>query len=251
MRQVTSEDDETGSGTASAQPHDDPRDRAATHRLCALTRQERPTSELLRFVAGPDDRIYFDLSRKLPGRGVWVTADRESVATASKSGTFARSLKRKVTVPAELAEKVETQLVDRVCQSLSLANKAGLVVTGFDKVFAVIERWEASVLLHGIDAAPGGRDKLDSKLRAICRAGDGLATIVDCLTIDQLSLAIGRPNVVHAALKAGGATERFAESAALLTRYRLGMGAGGAIGSDAKTGGDPAPTGVPGGEAAS
>lgn len=223
MRQAASIDDETSTGIAAKGPQDDRRASATALRLCALTRRERPISELIRFVAGPNDRIYLDLARKLPGRGVWITADRASIAAAVKSGAFARSLKRKIDVSPDLADETEAQIRHRLTQALSLANKAGLLVTGFDKVNAVIERGEASVLLHGSDAAAGGRQKLDTKLRAVIRGGDGQAVIVDCMSIDELSLAIGRPNVVHAALKAGGATERFTDEAVRLDRFSRGM----------------------------
>jgi len=224
--QVTTADDNTEKAVGT-EPRDDRRDRAATQRLCALTRRELPTSELLRFVAGPDERIYLDLARRLPGRGVWITADRESVAAAIKSGAFQRSLKRQVEVPPDLAEQLEGLLIRRAAQSIAMVKKAGCLVTGFDKVSATIERGDAAVLVHGMDAASGGRHKLDLKLRAVCKAGGRLALIFDCLNIDELSLAIGRPNVVHAALKPGGVTDRFIEDAVRLAQYRLGVGTGG------------------------
>ncbi len=226
MPEVTSPDDKTKNCVARS-PRDDRRDRAAAVRFCALTHRERPASELLRFVAGPDERIYLDLARRLPGRGVWITADHQSISAAIKSKAFQRSLKKQVTVPPDLADAVEGLLARGSAQSFAMANKAGLLVTGFDKVSATIERGEASVLVHGMDAASGGRQKLDLKFHAVCRSNGRPAPIFDCLTIDELSLAIGRPNVVHAALKAGGAADRFAQDAARLARYRLGVCAGG------------------------
>lgn len=223
MRQTSSKDASTSAVSAVNRPRDDRRGSATAKRLCALTRRERPARELIRFVAGPGDRIYIDINRKLPGRGVWITADRASVIAAVKSQAFARSLKRKVNVSPDLAEETEGLLRKRVLETLSLANKAGLVVTGFDKVSDVIERGQVFVLLHGSDAAPGGRQKLDSKLFALFRAGARSSEIIDCLTIDELSLAIGRPNVVHAALKHGGAAERFAIEADRLVRYDGGL----------------------------
>ena len=223
MHQTTSKDGQMSAADAVREPRDDRRDTATAQRLCALTRSERPTSELIRFVAGPDERIYLDLARKLPGRGVWITADRASVAAAVKSGAFARSLKRKVNVSPDLPDETEKQLRRRLTEALSLANKAGLLVTGFDKVTTVIERGQACALLHGSDAATGGRQKLDLKLHALNRAGIGSTVIIECLTIDELSLAIGRPNVVHAALKGGGAAERFVNEADRLARYARGL----------------------------
>lgn len=225
MRQTTSKDGQMISGAAVKEPRDSRRRSAAAVRECALTRRERPISDLIRFVAGPGDKIYIDLNKKLPGRGVWITADRASIAAAAKYSAFSRSLKRKVSVSPDLSGQVEKQLRQRLRESLSLANKAGLLVTGFDKVSNAIERGDASIVLHGSDAAQGGRQKLDAKLYALNRAGVGSGSVIDCLTIDELSLAMGRPNVVHAALIAGGATDRFAVEADRLARFVTGLDA--------------------------
>lgn len=198
-------------------------ERNSPFRQCALTRSELPTSDLIRFVAGPDNTIYPDIARKLPGRGVWITADRTSVAAAIRARAFSRSLKLKVEVPDNLAEMVESQLIRRTIEALSLANKAGRVVCGFDKVSTRLERERIAVLAHGSDAAKDGRDKLDRKYKAIAAGHGNEAIIIDILTIDEMSLAIGRPNVVHAALIPGGATDRFAGEAEKLARYRAGV----------------------------
>lgn len=198
---------------------DEPRAQGA-HRLCVATRVERPPEELLRFVAGPDGVIVPDLARRLPGRGVWVTAERRAVDKAVTSRAFARSLKSAVTAPRDLSDQVETLLERRVVEAMSLAVKAGLVVTGFSQVEAALDEGRVALLVHGSDAARDGRDKLDRKLGAICRASGRDARVVDCLSIAQLSLALGRPNVVHAALLTGGATERFWTEAERLIRYR-------------------------------
>lgn len=224
MSTAASFNGETGIGAPVVELHDGRRDRTAVHRTCALTRVERPTTDLLRFVAGPDDLIYFDAALRLPGRGVWITADRKSILAAVKSAAFARSLKRKISCPDDLASSVEQQLAKRTIQALAFANKAGLVVTGFDKVSSAIERSDVLALVHGSNAAAGGRGKLDNKLFAVHSDTDKTVPTVDCLTIDEMSLAIGRPNVVHAALKEGGAGESFVFEAMRLARYRAGMG---------------------------
>jgi predicted RNA-binding protein YlxR (DUF448 family) len=201
--------------------------RCATHdqrRRCIVTREERPPSDLIRFVADPSGAIVPDLARKLPGRGVWVTADAKSIATAAQKNAFAKSLKRQVTVPPDLPQVVETLCLNRALQALSLANKAGLVSTGFEKVEALLQGGRAAALLHGSGAAPGGRRKLDSKFTAIQRDRGQTAIVVDWLTIEQMGLAIGRSNVVHAGLKQGGATNRFLREAERLRRYRSGLG---------------------------
>lgn len=192
-------------------------------RLCAATRVERSPDDLIRFVAGPEG-IVPDLARRLPGRGVWVTADRESVAKAVKSKAFARSLKAPVAVADDLATRVDGLLERRAAEALSLANKAGSVVTGFEKIDRRLASGDVTALVHGSDAADGGREKLDRKFVAIAGGERAAGRIVTLLTIDQISLAIGRPNVVHAALIKGGASERFMVEAGRLGRYRSGFG---------------------------
>jgi predicted RNA-binding protein YlxR (DUF448 family) len=192
-------------------------------RRCAVTRAERSPDDLIRFVVDPSGSIVPDLARKLPGRGVWVTADKASVAAAVAQNAFAKSLKRHVSVPQDLPEAVDTLFVKHLLQALSLANKAGLVVTGFDKVETLLDSGRAVALVHGAEAAEDGRGKLDRKYTAICRGQGRPGIIVDWLTIAQLSLAIGRSNVVHAGLKQGGATQRFLREAERLQRYRSGL----------------------------
>lgn len=191
-------------------------------RLCVATRAERSPDELIRFVAGPDDRLVPDFAHRLPGRGVWVTAERSAVATAVKTKAFARSLKQSVEVPADLADIIEALMARRTTDALSLANKAGLAVTGFAKVDATIEGGKAVALLHGSDAAADGRQKLDRKFEHIRRGMGVEPRIIDILSIEQMSLAMGRSNVVHAALTAGGTAERFLAEAERLQRYRCG-----------------------------
>jgi len=197
----------------------------ASRRQCAATRTERSISQLIRFVAGPDDQAVPDLACKLPGRGVWVTADRASILLAIKSRAFSRSLKRQIGIPDDLPDRIEQLLVKRAIEALSLANKAGEVITGFDKVAALIERGRATFLVHGRGAAAGGIEKLDRKMNTAFAAAPGHSgsIIADCLTVDQLSLAMGRSNVVHAALTGGGAAKRFAGEASRLVAYRNGV----------------------------
>lgn len=207
------------------QERDDDGEAAGSLRRCILTRVERDPADLLRFVADPEGRLVPDLSRKLPGRGVWVTADKASVSAAAETRAFAKSLKRAVAVAPDLPQTVEALFVKRALEALSLANKAGLVTTGFEKVETLISGGRAAALLQGADAAEDGKRKLDRKFAAVQRDSGKAAPIVDWLTIEQLSLAIGRSNVVHAALKQGGATQRFLLEAERLRRYRSGFGA--------------------------
>jgi len=193
---------------------------AGSERLCAVTRQSLDPKHLIRFVASPDGVVVPDLERRLPGRGVWVGCDRRLVEKAIAGKVFSRGLKTKAEAPADLAERIEELLAKRAAATLALANKAGLLVAGFEKVFAALDKGPVAALLHGADAAADGRSKLDRKYKAI-QGSKGQAThIVDVLTIEQMSLAMGRGSVVHAALIPGGLSDRFLEEAERLARYR-------------------------------
>ena len=192
----------------------------ASLRLCALSRVALPKEDLIRFVRGPDGVLYPDPAAKLPGRGVWVTATAGKIAEAVKAKVFARSLKAEVKVPADLAEKVGDLIERRALDALSLANKAGLVTTGFDKLDALVAKSPVAVLMHAREASADGSGKLDRKYIAVSRANVRIPRIVTLFTVEQMSLAIGRSNVVHAALIQGGATEKFLSEAGRVERYR-------------------------------
>lgn len=189
-------------------------------RHCAETRVRRDKSELVRFAAGPDGKVVADLAERLPGRGVWLTCDREVLVSAIRSKAFSRSLKRKIVVDADLPDRVEKLMLRRVADALSIANKAGLVTTGFTRVEAAVTTGTVQALLHAADGAEDGATKLDRRFRAVCRDAGRVAIVVKVLTIEQMSLALGRSNVVHAALGSGGAATRLLSEIARMERFR-------------------------------
>ena len=167
-------------------------------RRCALTRARRPKDDLIRFVLAPDGEIVPDLKERLPGRGVWVSASGDVVAEAAKRNVFARALKAQVKVPADLARRVETLLLEAALGAFALANKAGEVMFGFTKVEQAIAREKILALVHASDAAEDGCRKLDARLRAQTRGAE--APAIRVFTSDELDLASGRTNVIHAAI---------------------------------------------------
>lgn len=192
-----------------------------THRQCAVTRAVRPLDELIRFVVDPDGRVVPDLKRRLPGRGASVTAARDVIAEAVRKGHFARAFRRPVQAEAQLADLVETLLAKAALGQLALANKAGEVTVGFAKVAAAIDKDRAAALIHAADGSDDGKGKLDGKLRAR-RPG---APVVTRFTSEELGLALGGPNVIHAAVSGGGASAGFLGAVARLERFGAGSAA--------------------------
>ena len=206
-------------------------DRSATMRMCAVTRQVRPIDELIRFVVSPQGEVVPDLKRKLPGRGLWVSASRQAVAEAARRNHFGKGFKRDVRATATLAADTETLLVRSVVEALAMAAKAGQVVSGFSKVEAALAQRQAQAsilaLIHAGDGAADGIRKLDAIARQNTgkNAGNGDESrefpVITALTSEQLDLALGRSNVVHAALLAGPAGKTFLSRSQVLVRYRM------------------------------
>jgi predicted RNA-binding protein YlxR (DUF448 family) len=191
-----------------------------TERTCALTRELKPAAEMIRFVVGPGGEAVPDVKRKLPGRGIWVTATRAAIEDAIKRNVFARGFKREVRVAHDLAEQTERLIERAVLDALAIAGKAGTVVSGFSKVEAAVGRDNILALIHAADAGDDGKRKLAAALHRNTTGESREIVKIDAFTGAQLDLALNRPNVVHAALLAGPGSETFLARAARLTRFR-------------------------------
>jgi predicted RNA-binding protein YlxR (DUF448 family) len=202
-------------------------DKSATMRMCAVTRQVRPIDELIRFVVSPSGEVVADLKRKLPGRGLWVSASHRAVAEAARRNQFSKGFKRDLRVTSTLAADTETLLVRSAIDALAMAAKAGQVVSGFSKVEGALEHRQAPTqiraLIHASDGAADGIRKLDALVRQNAGINDESRefSIVTALTSEQLDLALGRSNVIHAALLAGPASKTFLLRSQILVRYRM------------------------------
>ena len=207
--------------------------KSATMRMCAVSREVRPIDELIRFVVAPSGDVVPDLKRKVPGRGLWVGSSRRTIAEAVRRHQFSRGFKRDVRVAATLPADTEA-LLERSCsEALAMAAKAGQVVSGYAKVEGLLEQGRADALIHASDGAADGIRKLDAIAGQRSRnIGDShRLPIVTALTSAQLDLALGRSNVIHAALLAGPASKTFLSRCQILVRYRMddddGTGDGG------------------------
>ena len=192
---------------------------SGTERFCAVMRAVKPVDNMIRFVIGPDG-VVPDLKRKLPGRGLWITATKSALAAAVTRKVFARSFKREVRVAPDLAEVTERLLVRAALDALAIAGKADFVVAGFAKVEAALNRDRIVALLHASDASPDGFNKLAGTLRK--RPDADRVITVTAFASAELDLALGRSNVVHAALLPGPASNTFLARCHRLERFRTG-----------------------------
>jgi hypothetical protein len=200
-----------------------PRKRApGAERFCAATRAVRPVSEMIRFVVSPDGEVVADLKRRLPGRGMWITATRQALRTAITRKVFERGFRREVKVAPDMIEATERLMQQAALAALAIAHKAGRVAIGFAKAEQALDRVRIAALIHAADGAADGARKLDGALRRRDDLDAGEIPIIDAFTSAQLDLALGRSNVIHAALLAGRESDTLKARAGLLDRFRTG-----------------------------
>lgn len=196
--------------------------KAGSVRLCVVTRETKPVADLMRFVVAPDGAIVPDLKQNLPGRGVWVTATRQTLVEALRRKAFARGFRTEVKARPDLADFTEALLLKVALDALAIAGKAGCVVAGFTKVEAALQGGRAVAVLHSHDAAADGIRKIRAILRDVATETGDEIVVIDEFTSEQLGLALGRSNVVHAALLAGPAGQAFLTRLQRLRRFRAG-----------------------------
>jgi uncharacterized protein len=191
------------------QPEDE---ETGPHRRCIVSGAVGPVECMIRFVVGPDGIIVPDLESRLPGRGIWLSARRDVVNTASAKGLFAKAARRKVTVPPDLGERIEGLLLRRCIELIGLARRAGQAVAGFEKVRGELKAGRGALLVAAADGAADGRDKL----RALAPA----LPLVAVLMTSELAEAFGRDRVVHAVLASGRLADRLLKEAGRLAGFR-------------------------------
>lgn len=188
------------------------KERDGPERRCIATGVSGPKDPLIRFVLDPEGRLTPDLAERLPGRGVWLTAERRAVETAVKKRLFSRGFKQPVETPEGLVALLESLAAQRTIDAVSIARKAGLALNGFEKVRARLRKGSCGALLAASDGAEDGRGKI--------AALKGDTPLIEVLRSDELGLAFGRDSVIHATLDAGGATDRVLREARRLDGLR-------------------------------
>lgn len=173
-------------------------------------------ARLIRFVVGPEQRLTPDIGRKLPGRGLWVAATREAVDAAARKGLFARAAKARVETTADVSDQVEHLLLKRLLATLGLARRAGELVLGFEKVGATLRQGAAAWWIEAVDGAADGRRKLAAQVRS----GASQPQRAALFSREEMSLALGAENVIHAALLHGRNAARWAEDVERLAGFR-------------------------------
>ncbi len=187
-------------------------------RKCIVSGDVLPADRLIRFVRGPDGSVVPDLKRRLPGRGVWVSRSAAAVEQAAAGKLFARGFKAACSCDGNLADRVDALLVQQCLGYLALANKAGQVVQGYEKVLGALTGGELGGLIGAHDGSADGRDKLKARRRSL--GLEHQVRLIEIFDSGQLGLALGRTNVIHAGVKAGDLARKFSQSAEDIALFR-------------------------------
>lgn len=174
---------------------------------------------MIRFVLGPEDKVFADLKRKLPGRGVWVTANRKMIGDAISRSAFSRGFKKQVTVDETLTDLIETLLRDDALQALMMAKKSGLATIGQTKAEALVRSGKARVVLQAQDAGKDGAGKMTAAIRFQEAKSDEKIRLIDAFSSDELDTTLNKVNTVFVALEEGGSAQKLVEAVDRLVKY--------------------------------
>ncbi|MDX2102302.1 MAG: DUF448 domain-containing protein [Alphaproteobacteria bacterium] len=198
-----------------ADDEDDHRDDHGPVRRCVVSSERLPVAALLRLTVAPDGEVVPDLDHRLPGRGLYVRADRASVARLTAKGVLARAARRSVTVPPELPERLVTMVRDRALAVIGLARRAGQAVAGYDQVAVALKARRLKLLTQAIDGAEEPRQRFRVQLPG---------GAIDALTGEELGRPWSRDRLVHVGVTPGGLADRLRIELERLAALRGGDG---------------------------
>lgn len=196
----------------------DKRGHKGRERKCVATNKAEDTAKMIRFVLSPDGEVTPDIMGKLPGRGVWVTAHREQLSKAIKTGGFARGFKTKVKAGDEIVELTEKLLARRLLGLLAMARKSGHISIGYDQVKAAAGSGKIAWRIEAREGASDGRGKIRTLAKAVAmELEQAVPKAIGCFSGAELAESLGRDTVVHVSLPPGKLAKAFTADAA---RYR-------------------------------
>ena len=192
-------------------------------RTCVLTRRKGTRDELIRLALGPDGSVAPDVRARAPGRGAWIGVTRAELDSANAKGRLKPALQRafktnNVTVAANLGERIEAALRQTALDRLGMEARAGNLINGADKIENAARSGKVALLIHAADAGEDGNRSLDQAWRV---GGGGPQGMIFPSDRTILSMALGRENVVHAALTDPAAASRVRHA---LARWRAFTG---------------------------
>ena len=199
---------------------------ATPERKCILSGEKELRRALVRLAFSPDGDVLPDVHGRAPGRGAWIGVSRndleKALADGKLKGAMARAFRgAALTIPEDLADKIEAALFRALTDRLGLEMRTGALLLGSDRIAEQARAGRVCWLGHASDAREDGCRKLDQAWRVGSEAeGSGLAGVRLPLDRATLSVALGRDNVVHMALTQAAAADRVASLIARLARFQ-------------------------------
>ena len=198
----------------------DKRGHKSRERKCVARNEVRDPQDMIRFVVGPENTVFPDVLGKLPGRGVWVSASRDDLATAIKNGGFKRGFKGNVTLPDDLAAQVEAGLRRHTLSLIGMAKKSGKLFIGFDQVMVAARSDALGWRIEASDGAEGSRGKIRTLAKAVAREVElPLPRVIGCFASAELGAVVGREAIIHCAVPHGRIAKSLGVSAKRLSGF--------------------------------
>lgn len=200
--------------------HIDTRGHKSRERKCVARQEVRDPREMIRFVIGPEDRVYPDINGKLPGRGVWVSSNRDDLETAIKKGGFKRGFKSNINMPDDLIEQVELGLRKHTISLIGMAKKSGKLFIGFDQVMSAARSDALGWRIEASDGSEGSRGKIRALSKAIAHEVElPLPRVIGCFDSAEIGAVVGREAIIHCAVPHGRLAKSLGFSARRLSGF--------------------------------
>jgi len=200
---------------------EDKRGHKPRERRCLASGETRDPVDMVRFVLSPEGVVTPDVAGKLPGRGVWVSADRKSLEKTIALKSFVRGFKTKAKVEGDLVTLTDSLLARKVLGLITMARKAGVIALGFDQVQSMAREAAIAFRIEASDGSKDGRSKIRTLAKAINREQDlPDPVVIGCFTAKEIGTALARESIVHAAVKPSKLAKSLALDVKRLSGFR-------------------------------
>lgn len=204
-------------------------------RRCILSGDVEDPGQLLKFVVGPDQRVYLDLDLKLPGRGMWLQARPDVIEKALGKNAFSRAARQKVVTDHLSVADIDQQLLARIISLIAMGRRSSQSIGGIDKVLKKILAYRAKyankkpVVTEQSENDPAkmiifcakdcGQDNLQKILHQTRDYGESVHIERELLG-SEIGKAFGRSSLAFCVVESGKISQKLYEKLFLLNALR-------------------------------
>lgn len=176
--------------------------KSVSQRRCLLSRTHDEPRHMLRFVIGPGGEVVPDLAARLPGRGMWLSANKVVLEDPQLARAFSRAARKKVAIPESFSARIKDGLAKRLLDGISLGRRAGEAVCGFQKCRERIVSGKVGVVICAADASQDEVARLLSGHRELPVVWVPGAVLAASFGRERAVYAVMAPGVLAQRLKA-------------------------------------------------